>query len=113
MSTVTNPLARFMFEAQAILVANATFTGPSKADTIKALNDLLRGPQANAALLFADSDTNKKVAEARAEFLPSLEAAQSKLAEVRQSAAGMPGMSLDRVQLHIGTALMLAREGSK
>lgn len=107
----TNPLGRFIAEAQAILAANAEFTGPSKADTIKALNDLLHGPEANAALLHADACTDKKVAEVRAAFVPALEAAQHKFAELRDNYTGVQGMSIDRVQVLVGTALQLARDG--
>ena len=48
-----HPLAKIVTDAQAILAAGAELMGPSKAETIKALNDLLRGSLANAALLSA------------------------------------------------------------
>lgn len=49
-------LARMVADAQVILSAASEWTGPSKADTIKALNDLLRGPAANAALVAAERE---------------------------------------------------------
>lgn len=113
MSTPAKSPAHFMAEAQAILAEFDKPIGPSKADTIKALNNLLRGPEANAALLHADTHADKKVAEARAAFVPALEAAQHKFAELRAHYTGTQGMSIDRVQMLVGTALTLARDASK
>lgn len=111
MTTPTNPLARFISEAQTILADHDRLTGPSKADTIKKLNDLLRGPEANAALLHADAHVNKKVVEVRSAFVPALEAAQHKLGELRGHYDGLQGVSIDRVVQQVDVALVLARTG--
>jgi hypothetical protein len=44
-------LATILLRAQEILAAADDMAGPSKADTIKSLNELLRSPLTNAALL--------------------------------------------------------------
>lgn len=111
MSITTNPLAHFVTEARAILAEFDKPIGPSKADTIKALNALLRSPEADAALLHVDTHTGRKVAEALAAFVPALEAAQHKFSELRDNYTGMQGMSIDRVQVQVGTALAVARDG--
>lgn len=49
-------LSEIVARAQVILAAAAEWNGPSKADTIKALNDLLRGPEANASLAAAERE---------------------------------------------------------
>jgi hypothetical protein len=108
MNTTTNPLARILTDAQAILADHDRLTGPSKADTIKLLNDLLRSPEANDALLSAETYADRKVAEARAALAPALESAQHKLNELRGHYDGIQGMSIDRVLTDVGTALALA-----
>jgi hypothetical protein len=101
-----------MIEAQQIVcAANATFS--DKRAAIKRLSDLLCTPQANLALAHADAHVDKKVAEARAAFVPALEAAEHKLGELRPHHEGTQGMSIDRVLVNVRTALHLAREGAR
>lgn len=112
MTTHANPLAPLMLEAQLIICkANGTFADRRAA--IKSLSKLLCTPQANLALQHADAHVDKKVAEARAAFLPSLEAAEHKLRELRTHYEGTQGMSIDRVLVTVRTALHLAREGAR
>lgn len=111
MTIPTHPLAQRIMQAQEILEAHARLTGPSKADTIKALNDLLRTPAANLDLLNADAYTDKKVAEARAALAPALERAHNKLTQLRKGYTGSMGMSIDRDLVEIETARMLAKGG--
>jgi hypothetical protein len=108
-----NPLAQLVSEAQAIVIAGSALMGPSKADTIKALAELLCGPRANIALQHADTQLQAQVAAARAAFLPALEAAENKLAQLRPQYDGTMGMSIDRDLLAVRTMLTLAREASR
>ena len=108
-----NPPAQLLSEAQTILLRGDAFLGPSKADTIKALKELLCSPVANQTLLHADTHAEKKVAEARAAFVPALERAAGKLAQLRPNYTGSMGMSIDRDLLEIRTARDVARDGLK
>jgi hypothetical protein len=112
-TTPANPLAQLIIEAQAILIAGSALIGPSKADTIKALADVLCSPHANAALARAEVQASAKVATARAAFLPALEAAHNKLAQLRPQYDGMMGMSIDRDLETIRAMLAVAREAAK
>lgn len=111
-TTHANPLAPLMIEAQRIVVEANALLG-DKRGAIKRLAELLCNPQANVALQHADAHVDKKVAEARAAFLPALEAAEHKLNELRPHYDGTQGMSIDRVRVQLGTALQLAREGAR
>lgn len=108
-----NPLAQLVSEAQTIVIAGSALMGPSKADTIKALAELLCGPRANIALQYADAQLRAQVASARAAFLPALEAADNKLTQLRPHYDGTMGMSLDRDLLVVRTMLTLAREAAR
>lgn len=112
MTTHANPLAPLMLEAQQIVYEANSIFGDKRA-AIKRLAELLCTPQANLVLRHADAHVDKNVAEARAAFLPSLEAAEHKLAELRPHYTGTQGMSIDRVLVTVRTALQLAREGAR
>jgi hypothetical protein len=101
-----------MFEAQQILAQANGILGDKRA-AVKRLSDLLCTPQANLVLAHADAHVDKKVAEARAAFVPTLEVAEHKLGELRPHYEGMQGMSIDRVLVNVRTALHLAREGAR
>jgi hypothetical protein len=112
MTIHANPLAPLMLEAQRI-VYDANGACADKRAAIKRLADLLCTPEANHTLLHADSHVDKKVAEARAFFLPSLEGAEHKLGELRPHYDGTQGMSIDFVLVNVRTALKRAREGAR
>jgi hypothetical protein len=113
MSTPTKQLAERVTRARAVLAEHATLTGPSKAATIQALNELLRSPEAELVLHEATAHADKTAAAARATFIPVLERAHHKLTQLRPSHTGAMGMSIDRDLVEINTALALAREGQK
>lgn len=110
-TTHANPLAPLMLQAQQIVHEANGLLG-DKRGAIKRLADLLCSPQANLALQHADAHADKKVAEARAAFLPALEAAERKLTELRPHYTGTQGMSIDSVRVQLATALKIAREGA-
>lgn len=111
MTIPTHPLAQRIMRAQEILEEHVRLTGPSKADTIKALNELLRSPEANLLLLEADTYTDKKVAEARSALLPALDRAHNKLTQLRKGCTGTMGMSIDRDLVEIEAARVLVKGG--
>lgn len=111
MTIHANPLAPLLLEAQQI-VCQANGVVADKGAAIKRLADLLCTPEANLTLQH-DAHADKKVAEARAFFLPSLEGAEHKLGELRPQYTGTQGMSIDLVLVNVRTALKRAREGAR
>jgi hypothetical protein len=110
---LTNPLIVILRRAQDAVCAGRALIGPSKAETIQTLHDVLCTGPADDAIATAERFTADQVKQAQARFLPALEAAHNKLTQLRPNYDGTMGMSIDNDLARIAAMLNVAREAAR
>jgi hypothetical protein len=110
MSTTTDQqLTQLIAQAQAIVRVGSTVMGPSKADTIKALAELLCTPAVNQLLAATGTPTAALADADRAQVALALKAAAQKLSELRPGYTGSAVVAIDCVTFKVNDALRMVR----